>query len=113
LTGNLGVVEVGLPVEDDAKFGQFLSHYLRLRFFCRSFHAGVVSNGMGFSSARECWNFHCWSGSQILQVVNVRQGIIVVGIKAMHCLFHDIDSSDESYSHFAVWLMELLHVNNL
>jgi hypothetical protein len=54
LTGNLGVVEVGLPVEDDAKFGQFLSHYLRLRFFCRSFHAGMVSNGMGFSSAREC-----------------------------------------------------------
>ncbi len=46
-------------------------------------------------------------------MVNVRRGMIVVGIKAMHCLFHDIDSSDGSYSHFAVWLIELLQVNNL
>ena len=57
MVGNLGVVEVvdeGLLVEDDAKFGQFLSRDLRFLFFWRSFHAGMVSNGMGFSSDREC-----------------------------------------------------------
>ena len=46
--------------------------------------------------------------SEILQVANVRRGIIVVGTTAMHCLFHAIDRREESYSHFAVLLNEVL-----